>query len=85
MNIYETNCNLKLVTNLIGGKWKILILHFLNTHGTLRYSKLKHFVQGITGTMLSQSLKELEQHQLIIRTQYNEPYETTLYFCPYYC
>jgi DNA-binding HxlR family transcriptional regulator len=72
MDNNKSECNLYLVNDLIGGKWKIIILYQLDRHGTLRYSELKKFIDGITGTMLSQSLKELERDNLITRKQYNE-------------
>lgn len=65
-------CNLHIALDVIGGKWKIPILYYLDVHGTLRYSEIKKLVSGITGTMLAQSLKELEEYQLISRKQYNE-------------
>lgn len=66
------SCCLPIALDVIGGKWKVLILYFLDAHGTLRYSEIKKLVSGITGTMLAKSLKELEQYKLIERKQYNE-------------
>ena len=38
----------------------------------MRYSELKRAIPGITGTMLSSSLKDLERDGLIVRRQYEE-------------
>ena len=65
-------CGLKRVLELIGGKWKILILCALNHYGTMRYGELRRAIAGITNTMLAQSLKELESDGLVRRTMYDE-------------
>lgn len=65
-------CGLKKVLNLIGGKWKVLILCAMNRHGEMRYGELKRAVVGITNTMLAQSLREMEQDGLVRRVQYDE-------------
>ncbi|MGN0194721.1 MAG: winged helix-turn-helix transcriptional regulator [Pseudoramibacter sp.] len=65
-------CGLKKVLDLIGGKWKILILCAIQKEGVLRYGELRRRIVGITNTMLSKSLKEMEDTGLIERRQYNE-------------
>ncbi|MCH4073039.1 winged helix-turn-helix transcriptional regulator [Pseudoramibacter sp.] len=65
-------CGLKKVLDLIGGKWKILILCAIQKEGVLRYGELRRRIVGITNTMLSKSLKEMEDAELIERHQYNE-------------
>ncbi len=70
--IGSADCGLKKVLNLIGGKWKILILCVIDQEGSVRYGDLKREVFGITNTMLAGSLKEMERDGLIKRTQYDE-------------
>lgn len=53
----------------IGGKWKLPILCSLTQNGKSSYNKLLHNIQGISNTMLSQTLKELERDPLIIRRE----------------
>lgn len=65
-------CTLKKVLDIIGGKWKILILCDLHQNGTLRYGELKRSIFGITNAALSNSLKELKSDDLIIRTVHTE-------------
>ena len=65
-------CGLKKVLNIIGGKWKIMILCVIDNNEVVRYGDLRRAVFGITNTMLAQSLKELENDGFISRTQYPE-------------
>lgn len=58
--------------SLISGKWKMHILFLLSTRENYRYGELKRRLGKITHKMLSSQLKELENDDLIIRTQYNE-------------
>ena len=65
-------CGLKKVLNIVGGKWKIMILCVIDNNEVARYGYLRRSVFGITNTMLAQSLKELEKDGMILRTQYDE-------------
>ena len=65
-------CTLKKVLDIIGRKWKILILCDLHQNGTLRYGTLKRSIIGITNAALSNSLKELQSDGLVIRTVHTE-------------
>jgi DNA-binding HxlR family transcriptional regulator len=55
----------------IGGKYKGRILWVLRD-GVMRYGELKRAVVGITPKMLTQTLKELEGDELIVRKVYFE-------------
>ena len=55
---------------IIGSKWKIPILWTLTLEDGLHYNQLKRKIGGITNTMLTKSLKELEKDELIIRISY---------------
>ena len=63
-------CVLQAAIDSIGGKWKLPVLCSLTTNGTSRYNELLHNVQGISNTMLSQTLKELERDGLVLRKEY---------------
>jgi len=56
--------------SLISGKYKMPILYCLSTYKNMRYNAIKRFLQGISDKMLSQTLKELEADQLVIRTEH---------------
>lgn len=55
---------------LLGGKWKLLILSILRTESPLRFGELERALETITPRMLSKELKELEQNELIERRVY---------------
>ncbi|AEI44769.1 winged helix-turn-helix transcriptional regulator [Paenibacillus mucilaginosus] len=56
---------------VIGGKWKTLILCHLS-YGPKRTSELKKAMPDITQKMLTQQLRELEEDGMILRTVYNQ-------------
>lgn len=62
-------CGMELTMDVIGGKWKTVILWHLRSR-TLRFSQLKKRLDGITQKMLTQQLRELEEDGLIERTVY---------------
>ena len=72
-NIYETKCPILYAMELLGQKWKLPILWYIADaeNQTLRYRELERQVVGITATMLTKCLRELERDGFITRTQYN--------------
>lgn len=63
------NCPIEATLELIGGKYKSLILwHLIDK--TLRYNELRKLIPQATPKMLTQQLRELEENDLIIRTVY---------------
>lgn len=56
---------------IIGGKWKAVILWELQG-GRLRFGELKRRVQGASEKMLIQQLRELARDKLITRRVYRE-------------
>lgn len=67
----EYQCSMELTLDLIGGKWKALILWHLGQN-TLRFSELKKTLPKITQKMLTQQLRELEASGLIKRFIYTQ-------------
>ena len=61
----ESTCPVEATLDLIGGKYKALILWHLS-EGKLRFSQLKNVVSA-TPKMLTQQLRELEAQRLIHR------------------
>ena len=72
-NIYDTECPILFAMKIIGQKWKLPILWYIadSENMTMRYKMLERKVIGITATMLTKCLRELEADRLIHRTQYN--------------
>ncbi|RZK24028.1 MAG: transcriptional regulator [Hymenobacter sp.] len=64
-------CGITYALNLVGGRWKLLLLHKLAPQ-TLRFSELKKTLPHITDRMLTLQLRELEQDGLIVRTVFAE-------------
>ncbi len=62
----QQNCPVEATLELIGGKYKALILWHL-AQNKLRYSQLRKELSGITPKMLTQQLRELEAKKLIHR------------------
>jgi DNA-binding HxlR family transcriptional regulator len=55
--------------SVMGGKWKPLLLWHLGA-GTLRFSELQERMPGITQSMLTRELRELERYGVIARKVY---------------
>lgn len=60
------NCPVEATLELIGGKYKALILWYLS-EGKMRFSQLRKCITNATPKMLTQQLRELETQQLIHR------------------
>lgn len=65
------NNYVELVIDIIGGKWKILIIWELR-ESEKRFRELQKSVGKITDKMLTQQLRELEEAELISRKAYPE-------------
>ena len=65
------NCPVVYCMNIIGGKWKPIILFYLEEK-KMRFSELSKQIDGITQKMLTQQLRELESDGLVSRKVYPE-------------
>ena len=63
-------CPIEYTLDVIGGKWKLMILYYLMTEKVQRYGELKRSINGITHKMLSAQLKELEKAGIVDRKEY---------------
>ena len=63
------DCPIEVTLQLIGNKWKILIIRDL-LEGTKRFGELKKSVGLITQKILTQNLREMEASGLVIRRVY---------------
>lgn len=66
------NCPVTPVIGMLQGKWKLQIIYELCIKSPLRFGELKKLLQGVTNTMLTNALRELESDGIILRKQFNE-------------
>src|SRR5258706_14073645 len=64
-------CGLDAALDVVGGKWKVLILWPLTT-APCRFGELRRQVPGISEKMLIQHLKEMEADGIVTRKDYKE-------------
>jgi DNA-binding HxlR family transcriptional regulator len=67
----EYHCSMELTIELIGGKWKPLIIWYL-AENTMRFCELKRKLPNITQKMLTQQLRGLEETGLVNRHIYTQ-------------
>ena len=67
----DIRCPLEYGLEIFGGKWKSRIICVLSKKKILRYSELKKELVNITDAVLSVSLKELIEDEIIKRVQYD--------------
>jgi DNA-binding HxlR family transcriptional regulator len=65
------HCPVEAALDVIGGKWKPLILWALGDN-VLRFNELQKGLPGVNTKMLTKQLRELEQDGVITRTVYPE-------------
>lgn len=66
----DYGCHLEVTLELIGGKWKALLLWHLAQAGVMRFGGLARIHPRLTQKMLTQQLRELEADGLVRRTVY---------------
>jgi DNA-binding HxlR family transcriptional regulator len=65
----HSECAVEITASIIGGKWKPIILFFLES-GTRRFGELRKLISKTTKKMLTQQLRELERDGIIRRKIY---------------
>jgi DNA-binding HxlR family transcriptional regulator len=64
-------CGLDAAVDVIGGKWKVLILWALSERPH-RFGELKRGVRGVSEKMLIQQLRQMEADGLVARRVFHE-------------
>lgn len=62
-------CPFATTQKVLTGKWSIVVLYQLST-GTKRFNELQRLLPGITQSILTKQLRQLEKDKLIVRTVY---------------
>ena len=65
----KSNCPVERVIEVLGGKWKIVILFHL-MDGTKRFNELRRLMPDVTQRMLTRQLRELEEYDIVNRKVY---------------
>ena len=68
----ENNCPVTATMKVLGGKWKPILINAIYFTAPARFGELKRSVIGITQSMLTQQLRELEDDGIISRKIYAE-------------
>lgn len=64
-------CPVATTVQLIGNKWKLLILRNLLA-GTQRFNEIRKTIPGISQKLLTENLRSMEEDGIITRTVYAE-------------
>lgn len=68
----ENTCPVTATMKVLGGKWKPILINAIYFTAPARFGELKRSVIGITQSMLTQQLRELEDDGIISRKIYAE-------------
>ena len=68
---YVENCPVTATMGVIGGKWKLLILHLISNEIN-RFGKMSMILKDISKQMLTTQLRELENDGIVDRKIYAE-------------
>lgn len=64
-------CPFATTQKVLTGKWSLVIIYQLST-GTKRFNELQKLIPGITQTILSRHLRQLEKDLIVSRKAYAE-------------
>jgi DNA-binding HxlR family transcriptional regulator len=65
-------CPIEGVIDVIGKKWALLIINVIGNYGSLRFNKLMEELHGISPKTLADTLKRLQNEQLLKRESFAE-------------
>ena len=66
------DCPMRRTLELLSGKWRTHIIYELCKKPSCRFGELKKALPRITNTMLTKTLRELEDLGIVRREQFNE-------------
>ncbi len=65
-------CGIDGAMEVIGGKWKVLILWALHEQPHRRFGELRRLLPGVTEKVLASHLREMEEDGIVHRVSYDE-------------
>ncbi|MGN1033045.1 MAG: winged helix-turn-helix transcriptional regulator [Intestinibacter sp.] len=68
----DDNCPVKRTLEMLNGKWRMNIIYELCRNDSMRFGELKKAYPKITNTMLTKTLRDLEEIGIVHREQFNE-------------
>lgn len=68
----QERCPMRRTLEMISGKWRTHIIYTLCKNPTCRFGELKKAMPKITNTMLTRTLRDLEELGIVQREQFNE-------------
>lgn len=66
---YDPQCPTRVLLDRVGDKWTVLVIGIL-ADGPLRFTELRDRVGGVSGKVLTATLRALARDGLVIRTAY---------------
>lgn len=72
MKKFESFCPVRNVLSQVGDKWSVLAMVSMQKYGVCRFRDFQKDMPDISRKMLSQTLKDLEQYNLVSRKVYPE-------------
>ena len=72
MKVTKELCPVESFTEMLGGKWKLLIINTIRKKGVVRFGQLATSIPNISRKVLTDQLKSLHKNNLISRKQYQQ-------------
>ncbi|NCG44303.1 MAG: transcriptional regulator [Proteobacteria bacterium] len=72
MKVTKDTCPVTSFTEMLGGKWKLIIINVIRTRGVIRFGQIAAAIPNISRKVLTDQLKSLEKDNLIKRKQYQQ-------------
>lgn len=69
---FKSACPVRRTIHLLSGKWTARVIFELTKADSTRFGELRKLIPEVSATMLSQTLAELEEKNLVKREQFNE-------------
>ena len=71
-NDMHVQCEVSDIWHVLGKAWALVILKNLNTKEPIRFNDLRRMLPGISNTVLSERLKDMEREGLVSKKIYAE-------------